>query len=48
MNGVSGSPGPPAQWQIARTPEGREYYYNSVTKATQWTKPEALMTPSEV
>jgi pre-mRNA-processing factor 40 len=51
MNGVNGANGHAAQpglWQEARNPEGRVYYYNTVTKATQWTKPEDLMTPAEV
>lgn len=34
-------------WSQAES-NGRTYYYNTVTKATQWTKPEELMTPSEV
>lgn len=34
-------------WSQAES-NGRVYYYNTVTKATQWTKPEELMTPSEV
>ncbi|KAI4180550.1 MAG: hypothetical protein L6R41_007176 [Letrouitia leprolyta] len=33
-------------WSQAES-NGRTYYYNTVTKATQWTKPEELMTPSE-
>ncbi|KAL9631516.1 MAG: hypothetical protein Q9204_004199, partial [Flavoplaca sp. TL-2023a] len=33
-------------WSQAES-NGRVYYYNTVTKATQWTKPEDLMTPSE-
>ncbi|KAL9582461.1 MAG: hypothetical protein Q9203_005489, partial [Teloschistes exilis] len=33
-------------WSQAES-NGRIYYYNTVTKATQWTKPEELMTPSE-
>ena len=48
MNGVNGVPGPPGLWQEARDAEGRVYYYNSQTKATQWTKPPELMTPAEV
>ncbi|KAL7276512.1 U1 snRNP protein [Rhizina undulata] len=36
-----------ALWQEARNPEGRVYYYNVQTKATQWTKPVELMTPAE-
>jgi len=48
MSGINGhSPAPPL-WQEARNPEGRVYYYNTITKATQWTKPEDLMTPAEV
>lgn len=38
----------PPLWQEARTPDGRPYYYNVQTKATQWTKPVELMTPMEV
>ncbi|KMQ41855.1 FF domain [Trichophyton rubrum] len=38
---------PPALWQEARNAEGRVYYYNVQTKATQWTKPLELMTPVE-
>ncbi|KAL9604547.1 MAG: hypothetical protein Q9219_000512 [cf. Caloplaca sp. 3 TL-2023] len=33
-------------WSQAES-NGRTYYYNTITKATQWTKPEELMTPSE-
>ena len=47
MSGVNGV-APPALWQEAKTPEGRPYYYNTTTKATQWTKPVDLMTPVEV
>lgn len=35
-------------WQQAQTAEGRNYYYNVQTKATQWTKPQELMSPVEV
>lgn len=45
MNALSGAP---ALWQEARNAEGRVYYYNTQTKATQWTKPEELMTGVEV
>jgi pre-mRNA-processing factor 40 len=48
MNGTNGQVGPPILWSEARNAEGRVYYYNTVTKATQWTKPEELMTPAEV
>lgn len=45
---MNGLPTPPATWQEARTAEGKVYYYNIHTKATQWTKPVELMTPVEV
>lgn len=48
MNGVNGHVAPPVLWQEARNADGRVYYYNAITKATQWTKPEELMTPAEV
>ena len=35
-------------WTQAKTAEGKVYYYNTQTKATQWTKPVELMTPVEV
>ncbi|OTA94260.1 hypothetical protein M434DRAFT_269069 [Hypoxylon sp. CO27-5] len=44
MNGHYGQPNP---WQEYKSPDGRVYYYNSITKATQWTKPEELMSPAE-
>ncbi|KAI9738926.1 MAG: hypothetical protein M1818_005240 [Claussenomyces sp. TS43310] len=47
MNGINGQNGAPGLWQEARNADGRIYYYNTVTKATQWTKPEELMTPAE-
>ncbi|KAG2415527.1 hypothetical protein HFD88_006718 [Aspergillus terreus] len=37
----------PTLWQEARNADGRVYYYNVQTKATQWAKPEELMTPIE-
>lgn len=49
MNGMSAPFAPPGSaWSEHRTPDGRVYYYNSLTKVTQWTKPEELMTPVEV
>jgi len=48
MNGVNGVPGPPGLWNEARNADGRVYYYNTQTKATQWTKPLELMSPAEV
>ncbi|EGC42993.1 pre-mRNA-processing protein prp40 [Histoplasma capsulatum var. duboisii H88] len=47
MNVMNGMPAPPALWQEARNSDGRVYYYNVQTKATQWTKPLELMTPAE-
>jgi hypothetical protein len=47
MNGINGHAALPALWQEARNADGRVYYYNTITKATQWTKPEELMTPAE-
>ncbi|KAI9686092.1 MAG: hypothetical protein M1822_004075 [Bathelium mastoideum] len=34
-------------WQTAQAPDGRTYYYNTQTKETQWTKPDALMSQTE-
>ncbi|KAI0841236.1 hypothetical protein F5Y06DRAFT_260971 [Hypoxylon sp. FL0890] len=47
MNGVNSHYGQPNPWQEYKSPDGRVYYYNSITKATQWTKPEELMSPAE-
>ncbi|KAK2742577.1 hypothetical protein FQN57_005203 [Myotisia sp. PD_48] len=47
MNATDGFPAPRSVWQEARNAEGRVYYYNVQTKATQWTKPAELMTPAE-
>lgn len=48
MNGTNGVAAPSGLWSEARNADGRVYYYNTVTKATQWTKPTDLMTPAEV
>ena len=48
MNGIGGAPAPPGRWQEARNSDGRVYYYNTQTKATQWAKPPELMTSAEV
>ncbi|KAI1126089.1 hypothetical protein F5Y10DRAFT_245592 [Nemania abortiva] len=47
MNGVNGHYGQPNPWQEFKSPDGRVYYYNPITKVTQWTKPEEMMTPAE-
>ncbi|GLB06024.1 hypothetical protein AtubIFM57258_001320 [Aspergillus tubingensis] len=47
MNPMSGPAGAPSLWQEARNSDGRVYYYNVQTKATQWSKPIELMTPVE-
>lgn len=48
MNGVNGHYGQPNPWQEYKSPDGRVYFYNALTKATQWTKPEEMMSPAEV
>lgn len=35
---------PKSDWSEHEGPNGRKYYYNSVTKISSWTKPEELMT----
>ncbi|KAJ5777400.1 formin binding protein [Penicillium odoratum] len=47
MNPMSGPGGASALWQEARNADGRVYYYNVQTKATQWAKPVEMMTPVE-
>ncbi|KKK23882.1 hypothetical protein P175DRAFT_0521671 [Aspergillus ochraceoroseus IBT 24754] len=47
MNPMTGPAGAAPLWQEARNAEGRVYYYNVQTKATQWAKPVELMTPVE-
>lgn len=51
MNGMHAPPFPSpgaGVWQEHRTPDNRAYYYNAITKQTQWTKPEDMMSPAEV
>lgn len=48
MNPMNAPSGTSALWQEARNADGRVYYYNVQTKATQWAKPVELMTPVEV
>ncbi|KAL4930195.1 snoRNA-splicing protein PRP40 [Aspergillus undulatus] len=47
MNPMGVPGGPASLWQEARNGDGRVYYYNVQTKATQWAKPAELMTPVE-
>ncbi|XP_059148733.1 pre-mRNA-processing factor 40 homolog B-like isoform X2 [Physella acuta] len=44
-----GSPGQEKKtaWGEHKAPDGRTYYYNSVTKESSWEKPEELKTPQE-
>lgn len=35
-------------WTEHKAPDGRTYYYNSVTKQSSWEKPDELKTPAEV
>ncbi|KAL7035257.1 hypothetical protein ACKWTF_008286 [Chironomus riparius] len=35
------------EWSEHRAPDGRIYYYNSVTKESRWDKPDSLKTPGE-
>jgi len=35
-------------WQETKAPDGKVYYYNDQTKATQWTKPLEMMSAAEV
>lgn len=44
MNGLPPTPG---QWQEARAPDGRTYFFHTATKETTWTKPAELLTPLE-
>jgi pre-mRNA-processing factor 40 len=48
VNGINGHGPTPVLWSEARNAEGRVYYFNTITKATQWEKPEDLMSPAEV
>lgn len=40
-------PGAIPEWSEHRSPDGRTYYYNSVTKQSSWEKPNELKTPAE-
>lgn len=36
------------EWSEHKSPDGRVYYYNSVSKQSSWEKPDDLKTPAEV
>ncbi|VEN63886.1 unnamed protein product [Callosobruchus maculatus] len=40
--------GAASEWSEHKAPDGRIYYYNSVTKQSSWQKPDALKTPAEL
>lgn len=44
---MNGLPPNPTMWATNKAPDGRFYYYNSVTRETTWNKPDELMTPLE-
>ncbi|KAL3270795.1 hypothetical protein HHI36_021318 [Cryptolaemus montrouzieri] len=50
--GFGGFPAPAAnpsdQWTEHKAPDGRTYYYNSVTKQSSWQKPDQLKSPAEL
>ncbi|XP_023018687.1 pre-mRNA processing factor 40 isoform X2 [Leptinotarsa decemlineata] len=39
---------PANEWTEHKAPDGRTYYYNSVTKQSSWQKPDQLKTPAEL
>ncbi|EFA05623.1 pre-mRNA-processing factor 40 homolog A [Tribolium castaneum] len=41
-------PNPLEQWTEHKAPDGRTYYYNSITKQSSWQKPDQLKTPAEL
>ncbi|CAJ0872373.1 296_t:CDS:2 [Entrophospora sp. SA101] len=43
-------PPPPTStvWTEHSSPDGRKYYFNSITKQSSWDKPDELKTPEEV
>ncbi|KAJ1982601.1 U1 snRNP protein [Dimargaris xerosporica] len=47
MAAIPPTPNGASVWQEARTPEGKVYFYNSLTKKTMWEKPDELKTPEE-
>lgn len=39
---------PTSEWTEHKSPDGRTYYYNNVTKQSLWEKPDELKTIAEV
>lgn len=42
-----GFPPPSCEWTEHKSPDGRTYYYNSITKQSAWEKPDELKTNAE-
>ena len=38
----------PANWSEHKAPDGRIYFYNTVTKASAWEKPDVMKTAAEL
>ncbi|XP_063929657.1 pre-mRNA-processing factor 40 homolog A isoform X2 [Zophobas morio] len=47
FGGFPPPPNPAEQWTEHKAPDGRTYYYNSITKQSSWQKPDQLKSPSE-
>lgn len=39
---------PTTEWTEHKSPDGRTYYYNNITKQSSWEKPDELKTIAEV
>ena len=38
----------PANWSEHKAPDGRTYFYNTVTKASAWEKPDVMKSAAEL
>ncbi|KAF2796170.1 hypothetical protein K505DRAFT_323544 [Melanomma pulvis-pyrius CBS 109.77] len=47
MNGFPPGASPPSVWQEVKTADGSIYYFNTVTRGTQWNKPAEIMSDNE-